>query len=482
MGKKPNLHALQVTLLCGEDLVAVDANGKSDPFCELQLLDEFDQPLYSKKRSRTKSKTLNPTWDQTLTLKLPKDPKAPKNPLVVGHKVRIHVKDRDSGGLFTSGVVTNLGRCTLSLAMLQPGVAQEQWYKLERVGEMQRVTGRIRVKWFRELDPESPTKAKSSTTEVFDLPDVEVAEAVEAAETEAQKLVREQELAEIGVPPGTQLRVRDPAPFLGPNELTVIVMKAHDLAVMDAKLFGKGSSDPYVMLSCEGQNHTSTVVHKCLDPVWEEGFTFAAFDERAVLDLRMMDRDGLSSDDFMGAARVPLASLRDKKLVRRTLPLMTKDKPCGSLDVFLAWRTSTSHMAKLPNEVHELVQGQEKYASQALNELIVCVIRATRLQGADAPFGGGPKTSDPYVVLESGGMTAKTAHVAKTCRPEWLEVLKLPVDGYARASLAVEVWDHNSTAKDAFLGRCTVDLAKYEDRRGRRRWRTYNAASGNKRC
>ena len=151
MPKRPNLHALQVTVICGEDLLAVDSNGKSDPFCELQLLDEFDQPVFGKKRTRTKSKTLNPRWDQTITLKLPKDPKAPRTPLVVGHKVRVQVKDRDAGGIFSSGVVTNLGQCTLSLALLKPGVPQEQWYKLERVGEMQRVEGRIRVKWFRAV-------------------------------------------------------------------------------------------------------------------------------------------------------------------------------------------------------------------------------------------------------------------------------------------------------------------------------------------
>ena len=293
--KGPDLHALQVTLICGEDLLAVDANGKSDPFCELQLLDEFDQPVYGKKRTRTKSKTLNPKWDQTLTLKLPKDPKAPRTPLVVGHKVRVQVKDRDAGGIFSSGVVTNLGQCTLSLALLKPGVPQEQWYKLERVGEMQRVEGRIRVKWFREDDPESPTKAKSQTTIVEALPEVEVAGPVEAKETEEQKQEREAELAELGVPPGTELRVRDPAPFLPPNELTVVLMKASSLKVMDRKLFGAGSSDPYVRLSCEGEMHKSTTKTKDLEPTWEEVFTFAAFDERASLSLEMYDHDDIGA-------------------------------------------------------------------------------------------------------------------------------------------------------------------------------------------
>ena len=317
MPKKPNLHALQVTIICGEDLLAVDSNGKSDPFCELQLLDEYDQPVFGKKRTRTKSKTLNPKWDQTITLKLPKDPKAPRTPLVVGHKVRVQVKDRDAGGIFSSGVVTNLGQCTLSLALLKPGVPQEQWYKLERVGEMQRVEGRIRVKWFREQDPESPTKSQSTTTIVEALPEVEVAGPVEATETEEQREEREAELAALGVPAGTELRVRDPAPFLPPNELTVILMKASSLKVMDRKLFGQGSSDPYVRLSCEGDMHKSTTKTKDLEPTWEEVFTFAAFDERASLSLQMYDHDDI------GARRRPSSRVDGVTRARAQVPTTT---------------------------------------------------------------------------------------------------------------------------------------------------------------
>jgi hypothetical protein len=125
------------------------------------------------------------------------------------------------------------------------------------------------------------------------LPEVEVAGPVEAKETEEQRAEREAELAELGVPPGTELRVRDPAPFLPPNELTVVLMKASSLRVMDRKLFGQGSSDPYVRLSCEGDMHKSTTKTKDLEPTWEEVFTFAAFDERASLSLQMYDHDDL---------------------------------------------------------------------------------------------------------------------------------------------------------------------------------------------
>ena len=120
----------------------------------------------------------------------------------------------------------------------------------------------------------------------------------------------------------------------------------------------------------------------------------------------------------MGGVEVPLASLRDKKLVRRSLQIKdAKGNDAGVIDVFLCWRTSPHNVAKLPNEVHELVQGQEKYKSQALNELIVCPIRATRLIGVDSHLGGGPKTSDPYVICSVDGLSMKTSHKSKTCRP-----------------------------------------------------------------
>ena len=127
------------------------------------------------------------------------------------------------------------------------------------------------------------------------LPEVEVAGPVEAKETEEQKELREAELAELGVPPGTELRVRDPAPFLPPNELTVILMKASSLKVMDRKLFGAGSSDPYVRMACEGDLAKSTTKTKDLEPTWEEVFTFAAFDERASLSLEMYDHDEIGA-------------------------------------------------------------------------------------------------------------------------------------------------------------------------------------------
>merc|ERR1712224_1150098 len=64
--------------------------------------------------------------------------------------------------------------------------------------------------------------------------------------------------------------------------LEVEIIKATDLMAADINFFSAGTSDPYVHVWIDGNTKTkktTTVIDKCLNPVWEEVFHFKDYKE-----------------------------------------------------------------------------------------------------------------------------------------------------------------------------------------------------------
>lgn len=473
-------NVIKVTVMEGADLLAVDKGGTSDPFCVVTLLDFMDEPFGKPQKTKTIRKTLTPQWKQSFAFTLP--------PSAVGCKLRLEVFDHDKGFL-KNAPVTALGATHLSLAMLQPGTSQDNWFALERWGEMSEVSGKVRVLWARPADGANKRDAGDGGAEVAERRDTLNVDAslaslaaFEVGMSEEEKAKKEAEAAKAGLPPGVDISVTDPYPKKPPNELTVVLMRASGLRVMDKSLFGRGSSDPYVVFECDGETAKSTVKRKCLDPVYIETFTFPAFDAHANLTLTVFDHDDLGKDDFMGKYEMRMDALRDKRLHREVVKLRDAngvlDGDRGEVEVFLAWRTNGKLIVELPTSVTSLITSADAYADCDVNELTVVVIRATRLLAMDSKLFGGAKSSDPYLALECDGMKIKTNHKPKTTKPVWLEVVRIPVDRYAHAWLECKVFDHDLVGNDDFMGKVRIDLADFLDRRGRRKWYTLTAENG----
>lgn len=81
------------------------------------------------------------------------------------------------------------------------------------------------------------------------------------------------------------------------------------------------------------------------------------------------------------------------------------------------------------------------------------VLHANNLRGADVNG-----SSDPFCKVKLGPFKAKTRVLKKTLDPEWNEtfIFVLEADNLALMGgvpmLSFEIWDHNTLARDYFLG------------------------------
>jgi len=77
-----------------------------------------------------------------------------------------------------------------------------------------------------------------------------------------------------------------------PNELRLLLIRAHGLKVMDKNMFSKGgSSDPLVTVQLGDAKQKSTVKKKSLEPEYNEEFKFPAKNGAAVVTFQVDDYD-----------------------------------------------------------------------------------------------------------------------------------------------------------------------------------------------
>ncbi|XP_061349584.1 16 kDa phloem protein 2-like [Gastrolobium bilobum] len=85
--------------------------------------------------------------------------------------------------------------------------------------------------------------------------------------------------------------------------LEVILVSAKGLH--DSDFFKK--MDPYVILTYRAQEHRSSVAQGAgSNPSWNESFLFTVSDNVSELNLRLMDKDTFTKDDFLGEAKINL--------------------------------------------------------------------------------------------------------------------------------------------------------------------------------
>ncbi|KAH9502603.1 hypothetical protein Btru_073889 [Bulinus truncatus] len=146
-----NKVIVELTILQGKDMVAMDRNGYSDPFCVVSLK---DKKVYT---TAVKKKTLFPKWNETVTLEMS---------LVEAHNLTIDVFDKD--------VISKdfMGNLRLSLDELKELSLKgtSDWFTLDKIKN-----GKLQLKC-QVIAKDTLSKMKESTPpveEVFDYPVVQ---------------------------------------------------------------------------------------------------------------------------------------------------------------------------------------------------------------------------------------------------------------------------------------------------------------------
>ncbi|KAI3689564.1 hypothetical protein L2E82_47525 [Cichorium intybus] len=126
------------------------------------------------------------------------------------------------------------------------------------------------------------------------------------------------------------------------GKLQVLLVNAKGLH--DTEFFNK--MDPYVIITCRTQEQKSNVASgQGSSPEWNETFVFSVSGDVPELVLKIKDSDVGTEDDFVGEAKIPLATL----FVEGSIPptpynVVINDEFCGEIKVGLQF---------IPEEINE---------------------------------------------------------------------------------------------------------------------------------
>ncbi|KAL3519259.1 hypothetical protein ACH5RR_017408 [Cinchona calisaya] len=127
--------------------------------------------------------------------------------------------------------------------------------------------------------------------------------------------------------------------MVGQINVKVVVVHGKRLVIRDFK-----SSDPYVLLKLGNQTAKTKVIKSCLNPVWNEEFSFTFSEAVGILKLEVFDKDRFKADDKMGHAQISLqplvAAARLKQILRVGNDGMTLRKVIPESDNCLAAESS----------------------------------------------------------------------------------------------------------------------------------------------
>ncbi|XP_040277484.1 multiple C2 and transmembrane domain-containing protein 1 [Bufo bufo] len=303
---------VSITLIEGQDLKAMDANGLSDPYVKFRL-------GHQKYKSKTLPKTLNPQWREQFNMNLFEEQ---------GGIIDITVWDKDAGKRDDF-----IGRCQVDLSAL----SKEQTHKLKL--NLEEGEGCLVL---------LVTLTASAAISISDL-------SVNCLEDqkERKEILRRYSL------------MRSFSNFNDVGLLQVKVIRAEGLMAADVT----GKSDPFCVVELNNDRLMTHTVYKNLNPEWKKVFTFNVNDVHSVLEVTVYDEDRDRSADFLGKVAIPLLSIQNgeqKAYVLKNKQLTGPTKGVIYLEIDVIFNAVKASLATLVPKEQKYMEEEPRLSKQLL--------------------------------------------------------------------------------------------------------------------
>ncbi|KAM8957586.1 multiple C2 and transmembrane domain-containing protein 1 isoform 8-T8 [Lycaon pictus] len=260
----------------------------------------------------------------------------------------------------------------------------------------------------------------------------------------------------------------------GMYQLDIILRRGQSLAARDRG----GTSDPYVKFKIGGKEvFRSKIIHKNLNPVWEEKACILVEHLREPLYIKVFDYDFGLQDDFMGSAFLDLTQLELNRPTDVTLTLKDPHYPDHYLGIILLSVILTPKEGEhrdvdlSENEVvgsyFSVKSFFWRFQTQSLrlsdvhrkSQLWRGIVSITLIEGRDLKAMDSNGLSDPYVKFRLGHQKYKSKIMPKTLNPQWREQFDFHLYEERGGIIDITAWDKDAGKRDDFIGRCQVDLS-----------------------
>lgn len=246
--------------------------------------------------------------------------------------------------------------------------------------------------------------------------------------------------------------------------LELSIERGQDLSIKDFN----GTSDPYVKVFYSGEDkYTTAIVHKNLNPIWNEKCSFFLNDLTIPICFHLFDYDRIGRDEPMGSTKIDLSKLPLDINYSATLNLENEKRTDGKIGMLKINLTISIKTSQFRDEFLRTINRQTSLSNRTVlscrRTIDIFIIEARNLINPN----GINRTFSPYIRLKFGtNKKYRTQTIKSTSNPKWHQSFIYDITNELPPLELTVLDDTNSSGE--LIGRAICNLTHLDEERTHR--------------